>query len=104
MKKHKWFANIVFSDLEKRAVTPPIKPECGKEDDTANFECVLRPFRFCTTCSCTPMPLPAFKCPPPLASYSLPVASVHTGRKYPDSEEGSHQAIDARDQALFEDF
>lgn len=38
VKKHKWFASISFPDLEKRAITPPIKPEVGKEDDTGNFE------------------------------------------------------------------
>ena len=31
-------------------------------------------------------------------------SSVRGGRSYPDSAEGSTQAIDARDQGLFEDF
>ena len=56
---------------------------------------------------------PSVSIRPPRPSYvpfhrspirSLIFAHSDARRKYPDSEEGSTQPIDARDQALFEDF
>jgi len=62
IKKHKWFDAGAWDDILNLNVEAPIKPECGAEDDTSNFD------------------------------------------EYPDSEEGSTQKIDARDEALFADF
>ena len=78
------------------SLTPPIKPVVASHDDVSNFEYARR----------TAPPLtPAWR--PPLPSPRRGETQPHpraARRKYPDSAEGSTQAIDSRDQALFEDF
>ena len=42
IKKHKWFTTgsdaTYWEDMLNRKIPPPIRPDVGSENDTANFE------------------------------------------------------------------